>query len=113
MKNFKKIVSLCLMLCIGAVMMAALSGCKDNSETQSGVGEKKGQVRYLNFKPEQDAAWQKLAREYTKQTGIEVSVVTASQGSYEETLTAEIDKKNAPTLRGRNVGALSFALTNG
>ena len=57
-----------------------------------------GKVYYLNFKPEQDAAWQDLAKKYTDATGVPVSVVTASQGSYEETLTAEIDKQNAPTL---------------
>ena len=36
--------------------------------------EEKGRVYYLNFKPEQDAAWQELAKEYTEETGVEVVV---------------------------------------
>ena len=57
-----------------------------------------GQVYYLNFKPEQDGQWQELAKSYTAQTGVPVTVVTAASGTYEETLTAEIAKDEAPTL---------------
>ena len=57
-----------------------------------------GSVYYLNFKPEQDADWQKLAKKYTESTGVEVKVVTAAAGTYESTLTAELDKDEAPTL---------------
>ena len=57
-----------------------------------------GQVYYLNFKPEQDEQWQALAKSYTEQTGVPVTVVTAASGTYEETLTAEIAKDEAPTL---------------
>ena len=58
-----------------------------------------GSVYYLNFKPEADQAWQDLAATYTAQTGVEVKVVTAASGTYEQTLTAEMDKgAAAPTL---------------
>ena len=58
-----------------------------------------GKVYYLNFKPEADQAWQDLAAEYTKQTGVEVKVLTAASGSYSDTLTSEMEKKDAaPTL---------------
>ena len=58
-----------------------------------------GKVYYLNFKPEADAAWQELAKTYTEQTGVEVTVVTAASGTYSETLTAEMDKgAAAPTM---------------
>ena len=58
-----------------------------------------GKVYYLNFKPEADAAWQTLAAQYTEQTGVPVTVVTAASGTYSETLTAEMDKgAAAPTL---------------
>lgn len=83
----KKIIS--ILLCI-IVALTLFSGCRKK--------EKEPGVYYLNFKPEQDAAWQNLAKEYTKQTGIEVKVVTAAQGTYEQTLLAEIDKDEAPTL---------------
>lgn len=83
----KKFIS--MLLCI--ILVATLFvGCRKK--------EKEPEVYYLNFKPEQDAAWQKLAKEYTKQTGVEVKVVTAAQGTYEQTLLAEIDKEEAPTL---------------
>jgi ABC-type glycerol-3-phosphate transport system substrate-binding protein len=48
-------------------------------------------VYYLNFKPEADTAWQQLADEYTKATGIPVKVVTAASGTYEDTLVSEMD----------------------
>ena len=58
-----------------------------------------GKVYYLNFKPEADAAWQALAAKYTETTGVPVTVVTAASGTYQETLTAEMDKGDAaPTL---------------
>ena len=55
-------------------------------------------VYYLNFKPEADKAWQDLAKKYTDETGVKVTVVTASEGRYEETLTTEMNKSSAPTL---------------
>ena len=55
-------------------------------------------IYYLNFKTEQDAAWQKIAKEYEKQKGVKVNVVTAASGNYEATLTSELNKTNAPTL---------------
>lgn len=60
--------------------------------------EAKGSVYYLNFKPEADEGWQALAKEYTELTGVPVQVVTAASGTYEETLTAEMDKSSMPTL---------------
>lgn len=67
-------------------------------ETTEEVAAGEGQVYYLNFKPEQDEQWQALAKSYTEQTGVPVTVVTAASGTYEETLTAEIAKDEAPTL---------------
>ena len=57
-----------------------------------------GSVYYLNFKPEQDEAWQNLAKAYTEATGVEVTVVTAASGEYETTLMSEMGKSSAPTL---------------
>lgn len=57
-----------------------------------------GSVYYLNFKPEADEAWQKLAADYTAETGVDVKIVTAASGTYSETLTAEMGKSSAPTL---------------
>lgn len=70
----------------------------DAVEEATDVSAAEGQVYYLNFKPEQDEQWQALAKSYTNQTGVPVTVVTAASGTYEETLTAEIAKDEAPTL---------------
>ena len=82
----KRVLSIVMVL---AMVLCLFAGC---------AKEEVGSVYYLNFKPEQDAAWQTLAKAYTEETGVEVKVVTAAEGTYEETLTAEIDKDAAPTL---------------
>ncbi len=58
-----------------------------------------GKVYWLNFKPESDQALKDLAKMYTEETGVEVKVETAASGTYNETLTAEMDKGDAaPTI---------------
>ena len=70
--------------------------------------EATGSVYYLNFKPEADEAWQKIAATYTEQTGVPVKVVTAASGTYDTTLAAEPDKSSAPTLfQCGNQGAIN------
>lgn len=85
----KKIIA--LLVSVISILLI-FSGCETKTET------KQGRVYFLNFKPEQDTAWQKLAKKYTDETGIEVKVVTAASGTYEQTLIAEIDKDDPPTL---------------
>lgn len=64
----------------------------------SGCGSKTGSVYWLNFKPEANDALQEIAKTYTEETGVKVTIVTAASGTYESTLTAEMDKSEAPTL---------------
>ena len=110
--KMKKLIAMLLAL----VMVFALAACGGNStaetkapeaqapaapaETQAEAAEPAatGSVYYLNFKPEQDAAWQALATAYTAETGVPVTVLTAASGTYEETLMAEMAKSEAPTL---------------
>lgn len=80
-------------LLTAAMAIGMLAGCGGSEKTEA-----KGQVYYLNFKPESDAAWQELAKEYKELTGVEVKVVTAASGEYSQTLTTEMGKKSAPTL---------------
>ncbi len=82
---------LCSLLLSAAVTLA-LAGCGAPSSDDT------GSVYYLNFKPEQDKQWQDLAAAYTAQTGVEVTVLTAASGSYEQTLMSEIAKSAPPTL---------------
>ena len=103
----KKIIAMLLAL----VMVFALCACgsqpanntpaeesKAPAEETPAASSAEGSVYYLNFKPEADEAWQKVAAAYTEQTGVPVKVVTAASGTYQETLTAEMDKSEAPTM---------------
>ena len=77
---------------------AAASGDTATSEATAATTAAAGKVYYLNFKPEQDEQWQALAKVYTEQTGVPVTVVTAASGEYETTLMSEMAKSDAPTL---------------
>ena len=102
----KKIIA--LVLCL--VMVFALCACgESNTATTAPAADNAteapaeepaaaGSVYYLNFKPEQKDQWEALAASYTEQTGIPVTVRTAASGTYEETLSAEMAKSEAPTL---------------
>ncbi len=91
---------LALILASAMLVSSALCGltsCKSGG-TNSNVDDSKGKVYYLNFKPEQDAQWQALAEAYTEETGVQVDVLTAADGTYETTLASEMAKSDAPTL---------------
>lgn len=92
----KKLIALLLTL----VMVLSLAACapSENAGGENGGETAKGSVYYLNFKPEQKEAWEALAKTYTEKTGVEVTVLTAASGTYEETLLAEMAKTEAPTL---------------
>ncbi len=108
----KKLVSAVLVSAMAAAMLAGCgsetapttstqsgsNAAQNGSETAQNEGEAAGSVYYLNFKPEQDGAWQDLAAAYTAETGVEVQVITAADGTYEQTLKSEIEKTEAPTL---------------
>lgn len=68
------------------------------AETEPAEEAAVGSVYWLNFKPESDEVLQNVAKMYTEETGVPVKVVTAASGTYNETLTAEMDKSEAPTL---------------
>ena len=110
----KKLIS--ALLCVSMVA-ATLVGCgsKEAAPEAAAAGDAKeetaeaaeeaeaapaadGQVYWLNFKPEADEALQQISKTYTDKTGVPVKVVTAASGTYESTLTAEMDKSQAPTL---------------
>ena len=101
-----KLKRLLAMALSGVMAVSVLAGCGGGSGEGSGASggqqstgdASKGSVYYLNFKPEQDQAWQDLAKAYTEETGIEATVVTAASGNYETTLMSEMGKSGAPTL---------------
>ena len=101
----KKIFALALAAAMSLSLLAGCGGGNTNTPASSGsaAGDSSkpaatGSVYYLNFKPEQDEAWQNLAKAYTEETGVPVTVVTAASGTYEQTLMSEIAKSTPPTL---------------
>ena len=82
---------------LGAVFMAMVmavtcfSGCGSTRKEQA-------TVYYLNFKPEAADTWEKIAEAYTAETGVQVKILTSASGNYEQTLKAEIAKRDMPTL---------------
>ncbi|MBR0374655.1 MAG: ABC transporter substrate-binding protein [Mogibacterium sp.] len=83
---------------VAVLVLTSLAACSGGSDGGDEDSEATGSVYYLNFKPEQDAAWQALAAKYTEETGVPVQVVTAASGEYETTLMSEMGKDGAPTL---------------
>ena len=105
--KMKKFIALGLSL---AVTAGTLAGCGGSGNTGSAAGTAdtaasdktadaaatttqtdaasgaSGKVYYLNFKPEQDPQWQDLAKSYTDQTGVPVTVVTAASGELRQLL---------------------------
>ena len=84
------------LMAISLVACSSGGGSGSGSAASSGGGA--GSVYWLNFKPELDETLQDLASKYTEQTGVPVKVVTAASGTYQQTLIAEMDKSDAPTL---------------
>ena len=82
----KKLFALVLALAL-ALSLAAVASAEET-----------GSIYYLNFKPEVAEKWEALAAAYTAETGVEMTVVTAASGTYEDTLKSEIAKTEAPTL---------------
>ena len=79
---------------IAAMSLGTLAACGSSTSGD----DAKGKVYYLNFKPEAADQWAALAKEYTKEKGVDVKVQTAASGTYEQTLKSEIAKSEAPTL---------------
>ena len=108
----KKIIALLLAL----VMMLGLVACGSSTaketnaapaesegaapaETEAAASsEASGSVYWLNFKPESDEALKEIAAMYDAATGVPVKIVTAASGTYEQTLTSQMDKSGAPTM---------------
>ena len=95
--KMKRILAIVL-AAILVLSLAACSGGNGGSEGGEGGSASGGSVYWLNFKPELDETLQSLAAKYTEEKGVDVKVVTAASGTYSQTLTAEMDKSNPPTL---------------
>jgi raffinose/stachyose/melibiose transport system substrate-binding protein len=84
---------------VAALLLTGMAAC--GTPTDNGGGDAssdKGQVYFLNFKPEVEDQYQAIAKKYTDETGIPVKVVTAASGTYDQMLQSEMAKSDAPTL---------------
>ena len=80
---------------IGALLLA---GCFA-AGLMSGCGkEEKNEIVLMNFKPEAKEAYQTIADEYYKQTGVEVKIVSPEDGTYDETLAEMMEGKEQPAI---------------
>ncbi len=103
----KKLIALLLAM-VMVLGLAACGGDKNDTTTPPAGDDTtpegtnppaaEGSVYWLNFKPESDEALKEIAKMYTDETGVPVEIVTAASGTYNETLTAAMDKSNPPTL---------------
>ncbi|MCQ2478570.1 MAG: ABC transporter substrate-binding protein, partial [Clostridia bacterium] len=84
----KKLFSLILSTALVFSIMT-ISGCGTDKSTL---------VYFLNFKPESAKIYEEIAKEYEKEKGVKVKVVTAAANTYEQTLKSEIAKSSAPTI---------------
>lgn len=101
-------------LFMASAMVASLAACGSSkasdtpseeasapsqAETSNQEGGKEGgKIYYLNFKPEIAPIYDEIAKAYQEETGVELNVVTAASGTYEQTLKSEIAKADAPTI---------------
>ncbi len=86
----KRLTALVAAFCLAVVAV----GCSGPGTESS----KEGSIYYLNFKPEVASLYDEIASAYKEETGVSLRVVTASSGTYEQTLKSEMAKSDAPTL---------------
>lgn len=90
----KKILSIILSL---TFVVSIFASCNRNN-TNNDTTQKVTTIRFLNFKPEVANVYEDIAKAYEKETGVKLVVETAASGNYEQTLTAKMGTKEAPTL---------------
>lgn len=88
----KKLLGLVMCVAMGSTLFA---GCGSNGKTSTSATK---EIYFLNFKPEIAQVYDNIAKDYEKEKGVKVKVVTAASGTYETTLKSEIAKSDAPTI---------------
>lgn len=78
------------LLLAGCFAMGFMSGC--------GNENKEDKIVLMNFKPEAKEAYETIAKEYYKKTGVEVEIISPKDGAYDETLEEMMKDKNQPSI---------------
>ncbi len=99
MKLFTKIIACITTFAITALSLCSCSTQKNNQNTQQSAqqGAVK-EIRFLNFKPEIATKYEQIAKVYESETGIKVTIETAANNTYEQTLSAKISTSEAPAI---------------
>ncbi|MFI3176637.1 MAG: ABC transporter substrate-binding protein [Eubacteriales bacterium] len=96
------VIALTMGTCIGCTSDTGSSSSSTTTttsgETEDGSEAFDGTIYWLNYKPEVSEGMQVIAEAYTAETGIDVKIETAASGTYESTLTVEMDKTDSPTI---------------
>lgn len=99
MKLLTKIIACITAFAITAVSLCSCSAKKDNRNTrQSAQQGAVKEIRFLNFKPEIAMKYEQIAKVYESETGIKVTIETAANNTYEQTLSAKIATSEAPAI---------------
>ena len=88
----KRVLSIVLSLCF---VVSIFASC---NRINGGSNQNANTIRFLNFKPEVAEVYEEIAKAYEKETGVKLVVETAASGNYEQTLTAKMGTREAPTL---------------
>ncbi|MCL2784592.1 MAG: ABC transporter substrate-binding protein [Propionibacteriaceae bacterium] len=91
-----KIMTRVLGVGIALALAFAVTSCSTTDDNGGATGT--GSVYFLNFKPEVADVYTEIVAAYKEETGVDVKVVTAASGTYEQTLTSEIAKSSPPTI---------------
>ena len=74
----KKVFTKIALVCVSVLCMMGLMAC--------GKADEQTRIYYLNFKPEVAPVWQEIADVYEQETGVELKIITAASGTYEQVL---------------------------
>lgn len=100
----KKIISLILCILLTGSLLSGCGGSDDAAAAAPTASPTEAtkpiipSVRYLNFQPELELAWEELAAAYTADTGIPVTVTTEAPDHWRQTLDTCLSGEDAPTL---------------
>ncbi|MCL1839024.1 MAG: ABC transporter substrate-binding protein [Propionibacteriaceae bacterium] len=92
----KKFIALTLAALL-AIGTAACTGSTSGSKSTPGQASS-GSGYFLNSDPELKMIFNQIVAEYRAETGVDIAVTTAAEGTYEQTLTAELSKERPPTI---------------
>lgn len=91
----KRLYSILLALSLILVLCACGNSTEINSTAEESLS---GIVKYVNSDPELQESWEKIAAQYTEETGVPVEIISLSKTGYDENLLSLLANDDAPTV---------------